>query len=818
MAGVGLIHLAFKSLPSDKPTLVAAAAAVSERLYVSLRGKWGGNGGLEHANKRLGEVYGALPGDLDVRVLLPDGWGTDVTPGCLAPEVDVLLGPPSHEDFLAPLNAARVAQGLGELTFVDIGGETEESDAKRRCVDPDEPAAAGDCPMHDEVVLGGTFDRLHAGHKLLLSAAALCAARRVLVGVTDAPMLVNKTGAEVIEPLDLRNAMVTDFLTSVKPQLVVDSVGISDPFGPSIVEKSLSCIVVSQETLKGGQAVNKRRVQNGLDELAVVVIGLVEADEAQADASGKLSSSGLRRASYGQFRGDESEWSRSSDSSAWPYVIGLTGGIASGKSSIAKMFSEVPNSRVLDCDKLGWNAYSPDTADGRACRDALETEFKDEAEGGTLLLPDGSIERKKLGPIVFRDKSRMDALNSIVWPAIVALADTELRKMKAEGVEVCCMEAAVLLEAEWDSWVDETWVVAVPPKVANERLCARNKLTPEDAQKRIDSQMTALERVQRAHVVLNNSGPVDDSWLRTQFTQSATGLASRVGRDVMVQSSAQFDLGQRWARLMTELNVDAAVARRWWRRIHDGYTEAPRFYHNLDHLREMFGHYDAVVGDSGISDPNLVQLAIFFHDLVYDPTLKDGRLSALLAFVEQQGEAALRSATVEALSEQLGLRSSDETERLAEAHAQLAEVPEGTLDLAGWLDRAHLIDNNEVRSALLFLDFAKEAGLPPATASTVDLWIVRTAHHLRGEASGDMAAFLDIDLAVLGRQPAQYARYSEAIRKEYSHVPRADYAAGRAKVLETFAKTERLFFTERARARHEAVARQNVGAELGRLR
>ena len=70
-----------------------------------------------------------------------------------------------------------------------------------------------ECRAYEEVVLGGTFDRLHAGHKLLLSAAALCATRRVLVGVTGAPMLVQKRGAEVIQPVDLRNAMVTEFLS-----------------------------------------------------------------------------------------------------------------------------------------------------------------------------------------------------------------------------------------------------------------------------------------------------------------------------------------------------------------------------------------------------------------------------------------------------------------------------------------------------------------------------------------------------------------------------------------------------------------------------
>ena len=787
--GTALVYMNFAASANDAPTLAAAAKLVTDRLYVSLEGDWAGSGGLDGANRRLAQVYGAIPGAVDARVLLPTGWDAGPAP-CLALELEAVVGAPSQKGLLAPLNAARAVGGLEPVKFLEISKHAAAADdddghgAKRRKVEEE----AGGCPVYAEVVIGGTFDRLHAGHKLLLSAACLCASKRVLVGVTDAPMLVKKVGAEVIQPLDLRNVTVTEFMAAVKPQLLVESVGISvskrrprpnvisrdvserlwlkDPFGPSIVEKSLSCIVVSQETVAGGNAVNKRRVQNGLDELAVVVIDCVDGDADESDASGKLSSSGLRKAAYGTFRGDVREWSRTTDSAEWPYVIGLTGGIASGKSTITKFFAEqVPGSNILDCDKLGWNAYSPDTEGGRACRDALEAEFKGEAEGGTLLQEDGSVDRSKLGPIVFKDSSRMDALNAIVWPAIVALADAALRAMKADGVQVCCMEAAVLLEAGWNSWVDETWVVAVPPPVANERLCARNKMTPEDAQKRIDSQMTSLERVASAHVVLNNSAPVGDSWIGQQIARAASELPARMARDVLAtDGGSQFDLGQRWGALMTELSVDPAVGRRWWRRIHDGYMEPQRFYHNLDHLREMFVNYDAVVAQSqsSVAKPHLVQLAIFFHDLVYITTLKQS-------------------------------------------------------DTPG---KRHPVDNNEVRSALSFLEFAEGGGvgsLTPEDIASVDEWIVRTANHLSGSAGGDLATFLDIDLAVLGRPAHIYARYAEAVRQEYCHVPHAAFAVGRAQVLEGFATHGHLFFTEQARKRLEARARANLAAEVAHL-
>ena len=779
----GWVHLEYEregegegAREREAALLAAAAESVSGRLYVSLGGDWS-TGGLERANRRLAEVYSAIPGSLDGRVLLPPSWTAVVGPICLAPEIQVLIGTPPQEALLVGLNSARAASGLGgEVGFVpvDLGSNGETRGGKRRKVVGS--AAAPPNLEYDEVVLGGTFDRLHAGHKLLLSAACLCATKRVLVGVTDAPMLLKKVGAEVIQPLDLRNVIVTEFVAAVKPNLWVESVGISDPFGPSIVERSLSAIVVSQETAQGGAAVNKRRLQNSLDELAVVVIDCVEGTSVDADVSGKLSSSALRKSVYGEFRGDMHQWSRTTNAAEWPYVVALTGGIASGKSTLTAMFAEqVPRSKVLDCDKLGWNAYSPETEAGRACRDELEAEFKHEAEGGTLLQEDGSVDRKKLGTIVFKDRSRMEALNAIVWPAIAALADKELRAMHADGVEVCCMEAAVLLEAGWNSWVDETWVVAVSPAIANERLCSRNKLQPVDAQKRIDCQMSNAARVAQAHVVMNNSGPVGDCWLSEQLARAVSGLPARMARDVLALHRtpvvpgpvcSAHDLGRRWASLMHTLGVDASVARKWWRKVHDSYTEAHRSYHNLDHLREVFCYYDDAIADhSGcVTAPHLIQLAVFFHDIVYLPTLRQ--------------------------TETIGKR--------------------------------HRVDNNEVRSALTFLEFASDAtskgcSLTTEDVDTVDAWIVRTASHLSGPATGDLAVFLDADLAVLGRPATSYARYAEAIRREYCHVPHAAFRQGRCTVLNGFVARGQLYFTDFARTKLETQARANVASEIKHL-
>jgi len=115
-----------------------------------------------------------------------------------------------------------------------------------------------------------------------------------------------------------------------------------------------------------------------------------------------------------------------------PYIIGITGGIASGKSVLAEVLAKEvksANGVLVNADILGHKAYNPETEDGKACRDAIEAEFKNDAEGNTLLMEDGIIDRRKLGPIVFASKLKMDALNAIVWPVIAKLFQGEVDRL-----------------------------------------------------------------------------------------------------------------------------------------------------------------------------------------------------------------------------------------------------------------------------------------------------------------------------------------------------------------------------------------------------
>ncbi|VAI58947.1 unnamed protein product [Triticum turgidum subsp. durum] len=158
---------------------------------------------------------------------------------------------------------------------------------------PPPPApAAEDSPPYGSVVLGGTFDRLHDGHRRLLKVASADLARdRIVVGVCTGPMLAKKEYAELIEPVEKRIKAVEDYIKSIKPELIVQVEPIEDPYGPSIIDDKLDAIIVSKETLSGGLAVNQKREGKELPLLKVEVVDLLSGDT----EGEKLSSSALRK-------------------------------------------------------------------------------------------------------------------------------------------------------------------------------------------------------------------------------------------------------------------------------------------------------------------------------------------------------------------------------------------------------------------------------------------------------------------------------------------------------------------------------------------
>ena len=179
-------------------------------------------------------------------------------------------------------------------------------------------------------------------------------------------------------------------------------------------------------------------------------------------------------------------------------IIGLTGGIASGKSTAASLLGEW-GAHVIDADKLGHRAYLA----GTQAFDQVVATFGDDVVG-----EDGEIDRAVLGGKVFGGESRLDELTAIVWPAIRQMALDEIATIRAsQPNQAVVLEAAVLIEAGWQDIVDQVWVVVVEPNDAIARATARDGVDAAAIQARIDAQLSNAERTASAdHVIENSAG------------------------------------------------------------------------------------------------------------------------------------------------------------------------------------------------------------------------------------------------------------------------------------------------------------------------
>ena len=150
-----------------------------------------------------------------------------------------------------------------------------------------------DIQIYDNVCLGGTFDNLHYGHKVLLSTAQLLCKKSLTIGVTDLNMIKSKVLWELIEPVEKRIENLLEYLKDVDPLIDYKITAISDPYGPAISDEHLECIVVSEETVRGGEKINEIRRQRKMTPLHVKIISLVK-DKDNATDENKISSSSLR--------------------------------------------------------------------------------------------------------------------------------------------------------------------------------------------------------------------------------------------------------------------------------------------------------------------------------------------------------------------------------------------------------------------------------------------------------------------------------------------------------------------------------------------
>lgn len=180
-------------------------------------------------------------------------------------------------------------------------------------------------------------------------------------------------------------------------------------------------------------------------------------------------------------------------------IVGLTGGIASGKSTVSRMLVEL-GVRVVDIDAIARQVVAPGEPAWREVVDWL---------GRPYLLADGNLDRRKVADLVFADSSARARLEAIIHPRIAEIVDREVAAARAEGLKALVLDVPLLFEAGWADRVDEVWVVYADDETRLKRLQERDKLSRRAAEARLAAQMSLAEKVRQASVVIDNSRDIE---------------------------------------------------------------------------------------------------------------------------------------------------------------------------------------------------------------------------------------------------------------------------------------------------------------------
>ena len=202
-------------------------------------------------------------------------------------------------------------------------------------------------------------------------------------------------------------------------------------------------------------------------------------------------------------------------------LVGLTGGIASGKSTVSRQLAEL-GCHVIDADVLAREVVAP----GEAAYHAIV-----EAFGREVVRPDGTLDRPRLGARVFADPEKRRRLEALTHPAIQARRRAALDALSARGFDgLVVQDAALLIEVGGHADVDRLVVVSADPAVQRERLMRRAGLDRTEAERRIGSQMPLAEKVELAHYVIDNSDSPEETAAQVRAVHAALLAEHRARR------------------------------------------------------------------------------------------------------------------------------------------------------------------------------------------------------------------------------------------------------------------------------------------------
>jgi dephospho-CoA kinase len=187
-------------------------------------------------------------------------------------------------------------------------------------------------------------------------------------------------------------------------------------------------------------------------------------------------------------------------------IIGLTGSIASGKSTVSNMLKE-KGYPIVDADKIARQVVEP----GTPVIKEIAEHFGDE-----VLNEDGSLNREKLGKRIFKSEEERKKLNSIIHPAIRNEMIRQKEQWISKGARTVILDIPLLFESKLQSFVEKIIVVSVTPEIQKQRLIARNELNEQEAADRINSQLPMVEKEAGADAVIDNNGTIEETKMQVE--------------------------------------------------------------------------------------------------------------------------------------------------------------------------------------------------------------------------------------------------------------------------------------------------------------
>lgn len=184
-------------------------------------------------------------------------------------------------------------------------------------------------------------------------------------------------------------------------------------------------------------------------------------------------------------------------------IIGITGGVGTGKSTVLGILKEKYNAYIIEADKVGHMLMTP----GHACYDDIRNLF-----GNEILTEDGTIDRKELGAIVFKDNKKLEALNHIIHPAVENAIINQIKEIQQKDPDaLIVIEAALLIEAGYRSICDKFWYVYADYEVRKKRLMESRGYSENKIEEIINNQLSDDEFKQMCDEIIDNSNSMEQT-------------------------------------------------------------------------------------------------------------------------------------------------------------------------------------------------------------------------------------------------------------------------------------------------------------------